>query len=71
MMGLRLTKGMSNYNLNRFNRKPFNQIIDQNFLAKLVESKLLQCNLDTAFLSESGIKLHSKIITELFTYLRL
>jgi len=68
MMGLRLIKGMNDDALQKFISKRFEQIIDKSFLQKLIEAKLLKCDNAATRLSDRGIKLHSKIITEIFDH---
>ncbi|WP_158706845.1 radical SAM family heme chaperone HemW [Candidatus Phycorickettsia trachydisci] len=68
MMGLRLIKGMNDDVLEKFTGKRFEQIIDKPFLQKLIGAKLLECDNAATRLSDRGIKLHSKIITEIFDH---
>ena len=68
MMGLRLTDGMGEGQLIKFTAKKFDQIIDKLILKKLIAARLLSYNKGATCLSAQGIKLHSKIITELFNH---
>lgn len=68
MMGLRLVKGMSNDALVKFTSKRFDQIIDKSFFERLIAAKLLKWDNAAIGLSNQGIKLHSKIITEIFDH---
>lgn len=66
MMGLRLIKGMNNDALVKFTDKSFDRIINESFLKQLISAKLLKCDNGVTSLLDQGIKLHSKIITEIF-----
>jgi len=68
MMGLRLIEGMNDDVLQKFTCKSFEQIVDKSFLQKLIGANLLKRDNAATRLSDRGIKLHSKIITELFDH---
>jgi oxygen-independent coproporphyrinogen-3 oxidase len=66
MMGLRLTRGISNDKLLQFAGKPFGEIIDAHFISQLEEAKLLVLDRQRQYLSSNGLALHSRVISQMF-----
>jgi putative oxygen-independent coproporphyrinogen III oxidase len=69
MMGLRLIDGIDQQNLIKFTAKNFNELVSPEFLKKLIDSGLLHYKNQKISLSSSGLMLHSKIISQIFSIL--
>jgi putative oxygen-independent coproporphyrinogen III oxidase len=66
MMGLRLTKGISNEKLEKFADKNFDQLLDQGLLEQLFKAGLIDFDDKNYFLTNQGLALHSRIVSQIF-----
>jgi putative oxygen-independent coproporphyrinogen III oxidase len=69
MMGLRLLSGIDQQNLVRFTAKNFEQLMCPRLLKQLTDLDLLSSKNEQISLSNSGLMLHSKIISQIFSTL--
>jgi putative oxygen-independent coproporphyrinogen III oxidase len=69
MMGLRLIDGIDQQNLAKFVGKNFAQLVDAKLLKQLANLGLLCYGDEKISLSNSGLMLHSKIISQIFAVL--